>query len=109
VAGGCQQEAGDRTGPVCYPLDQRHTPGPSRGASGVIPPGQDVPLRATRSTPAMAPSTLWSCYLCCLLTAATKAASYSPRGYSLYTGGDGALSPGGPQAQSAPRPASRHR
>ncbi|KAM5292697.1 EMILIN-1 [Ctenodactylus gundi] len=57
----------------------------------------------------MAPSTLWSCYLCCLLTAATKAASYPPRGYSLYTGGGGALSPGGPQAQSAPRPASRHR
>ncbi|XP_077885633.1 EMILIN-1 isoform X2 [Ictidomys tridecemlineatus] len=57
----------------------------------------------------MAPGTLWSCYLCCLLTAATRAASYPPRGYSLYTGGGGALSPGGPQAQSAPRPASRHR
>ncbi|XP_069881308.1 EMILIN-1 [Dipodomys merriami] len=57
----------------------------------------------------MAPSTLWSCYLCCLLTAATKAASYPPRGYSLYTGGNGALSPGRTQAQNAPRPASRHR
>uniref|UniRef100_A0A8D2KFE0 EMILIN-1 n=1 Tax=Urocitellus parryii TaxID=9999 RepID=A0A8D2KFE0_UROPR len=57
----------------------------------------------------MAPGTLWSCYLCCLLTAATRAASYPPRGYSLYTGGGGALSPGGPQAQNAPRPASRHR
>ncbi|XP_004582927.2 EMILIN-1 [Ochotona princeps] len=59
----------------------------------------------------MAPSTLWSCCLYCLLTAAVGAgaASYPPRGYSLYTGGGGALSPGGPQAQSAPRPASRHR
>lgn len=57
----------------------------------------------------MALSTLWSCYLCCLLTTAVGAASYPPRGYSLYTGGGGALSPGGPQAQSAPRPASRHR
>ncbi|KAM6220626.1 EMILIN-1 [Rhynchocyon petersi] len=57
----------------------------------------------------MAPSTLWSCYLCCLLTASAGAASYPPRGYSLYTGAGGALSPGGPQAQSAPRPASRHR
>ncbi|XP_053057080.1 EMILIN-1 isoform X2 [Acinonyx jubatus] len=57
----------------------------------------------------MAPSTLWSCYLCCLLTTAVGAASYPPRGYSLYTGGGGALSPGEPQAQSAPRPASRHR
>lgn len=59
----------------------------------------------------MAPSTLWSCCLYCLLTAAAGAgaASYPPRGYSLYTGGGGALSPGGPQAQSAPRPASRHR
>lgn len=59
----------------------------------------------------MAPSTLWSCYLCCLLTTTVGAASYPPRGYSLYTGGGGggALSPGGPQAQNAPRPASRHR
>ncbi|XP_036729629.1 EMILIN-1 [Balaenoptera musculus] len=57
----------------------------------------------------MAPRTLWSCYLCCLLTTAVGAASYPPRGYSLYTGSGGALSPGGPQAQSAPRPASRHR
>lgn len=57
----------------------------------------------------MAPSTFWSCYLCCLLTTAVGAASYPPRGYSLYTGGSRALSPGGPQAQSAPRPASRHR
>uniref|UniRef100_A0A8C4LWU3 EMILIN-1 n=1 Tax=Equus asinus TaxID=9793 RepID=A0A8C4LWU3_EQUAS len=57
----------------------------------------------------MAPSTFWSCYLCCLLTTAVRAASYPPRGYSLYTGSGGALSPGGPQAQSAPRPASRHR
>nr|XP_031540738.1 EMILIN-1 isoform X3 [Vicugna pacos] len=57
----------------------------------------------------MAPSTLWSCYLCCLLTTAVGAASYPPRGYSLYTGSGGALSPGGAQAQSAPRPASRHR
>ncbi|XP_011736312.1 EMILIN-1 isoform X1 [Macaca nemestrina] len=57
----------------------------------------------------MAPRTLWSCYLCCLLTAAAGAASYPPRGYSLYTGSGGAISPGGPQAQSAPRPASRHR
>ncbi|XP_006835268.1 PREDICTED: EMILIN-1 [Chrysochloris asiatica] len=57
----------------------------------------------------MAPSALWSCYLCCLLTASAGAASYPPRGYSLYTGGGGALSPGGPQAQSALRPASRHR
>ncbi|XP_023367646.1 EMILIN-1 isoform X2 [Otolemur garnettii] len=57
----------------------------------------------------MAPRTLWSCYLCCLLAAAMEAASYPPRGYSLYTGSSGALSPGGPQAQSAPRPASRHR
>lgn len=57
----------------------------------------------------MAPSTLWSCYLFCLLTAAVEAASYPPRGYSLYTGGGGALNPGGPQAQSASRPASRHR
>ncbi|XP_051699027.1 EMILIN-1 isoform X1 [Oryctolagus cuniculus] len=57
----------------------------------------------------MAPSTLWSCCLCCLLTAAAGAASYPPRGYSLYTAGGGALSPGGPQAPSAPRPASRHR
>ncbi|MBW02331.1 EMILIN-1, partial [Eschrichtius robustus] len=57
----------------------------------------------------MAPGTLWSCYLCCLLTTAVGAASYPPRGYSLYTGSGGALSPGGPQAQSAPRPASRHR
>ena len=72
-------------------------------------PGQDVPLRATTERPAMAPGALWSCYLCCLLTAAVGAASYPPRGYSLYTGSGGALSPGGPQAQSAPRPASRHR
>ncbi|XP_077008494.1 EMILIN-1 [Tamandua tetradactyla] len=57
----------------------------------------------------MAPSALWSCYLCCLLTTAAGAASYPPRGYSLYTGAGGALGPGGPQAQSAPRPASRHR
>ncbi|XP_050995855.1 EMILIN-1 isoform X1 [Acomys russatus] len=57
----------------------------------------------------MALSTLWSCYLCCLLTVVTEAASYPPRGYSLYTGGSGALSPGGPQAQNSPRPASRHR
>ncbi|PNJ58836.1 EMILIN-1 [Pongo abelii] len=57
----------------------------------------------------MAPRTLWSCYLCCLLTAAAGAASYPPRGFSLYTGSSGALSPGGPQAQIAPRPASRHR
>lgn len=57
----------------------------------------------------MAPRILWSCYLCCLLTIATEAASYPPRGYSLYTGGSGALSPGGPQAQNSPRPASRHR
>ncbi|EHB14502.1 EMILIN-1 [Heterocephalus glaber] len=57
----------------------------------------------------MAPSTFWSCYLCCLLTTAVGAASYPPRGYSLYTGGSQTLSPGGPQAQSAPRPASRHR
>ncbi|XP_007937056.1 EMILIN-1 [Orycteropus afer afer] len=57
----------------------------------------------------MAPSALWSCYLCCLLTASAGAASYPSRGYSLYTGGGGALSPGGPQAQSAQRPASRHR
>ncbi|KAM9635739.1 EMILIN-1 isoform 1-T1 [Trichechus inunguis] len=57
----------------------------------------------------MAPSALWSCYLCCLLTASAGAASHPSRGYSLYTGGGGALSPGGPQAQSAPRPASRHR
>ncbi|XP_021563123.1 EMILIN-1-like, partial [Carlito syrichta] len=57
----------------------------------------------------MAPATLWSCYICCLLAAAAGAANYPPRGYSLYTGGGGTLSPGGPQAQSAPRPASRHR
>ncbi|XP_004686426.1 PREDICTED: EMILIN-1 [Condylura cristata] len=57
----------------------------------------------------MAPNALWSCYLCCLLTSAVGAASYPPRGYSLYTGGSGPLSPGGPQAQSASRPASRHR
>lgn len=59
----------------------------------------------------MAPRILWSCYLCCLLTIATEAeaASYPPRGYSLYTGGSGALSPGRPQAQNSPRPASRHR
>ncbi|XP_004619014.2 EMILIN-1 [Sorex araneus] len=57
----------------------------------------------------MAPRALWSCYLCCLLTTAVGAASYPPRGYSLYTGGGRTLSPGGPQAQSAPRPASRHR
>lgn len=57
----------------------------------------------------MAPRNLWSCYLCCLLTTAVAAASYPPRGYSLYMGNGGALSPGGPQAQSAPRPASRHR
>nr|XP_045367763.1 EMILIN-1 isoform X2 [Camelus bactrianus] len=57
----------------------------------------------------MAPGALWSCYLCCLLTTAVGAASYPPRGYSLYTGSGGALSPGGAQAQSAPRPASRHR
>ncbi|XP_005371402.1 EMILIN-1 [Microtus ochrogaster] len=57
----------------------------------------------------MAPSTLWSCYLCYLLTVATEAASYPPRGYSLYTGGSSALSPGGPQAQNSPRPTSRHR
>ncbi|KAJ1077586.1 hypothetical protein K5549_010913 [Capra hircus] len=57
----------------------------------------------------MAPGTLWSCYLCCLLTTAVGAASYPPRGYSLYTGSGGALSSGGTQAQSAPRPASRHR
>ncbi|XP_075392038.1 EMILIN-1 [Tenrec ecaudatus] len=57
----------------------------------------------------MAPSTRWSCYLCCLLTTFVGAASYPPRGYSLYTGGGGALSPGGPQAQSSLRPASRHR
>ncbi|XP_036922631.1 EMILIN-1 [Sturnira hondurensis] len=57
----------------------------------------------------MAPRTLWSCYLCCLLTTAVGAASYPPRGYSLYTGNSGALSPGAPQAQSARRPASRHR
>lgn len=69
--------------------------------------GRDVPLRAP--APTMAPSTLWSCYLCCLLTTAVGAASYPPRGYSLYTGSGGALSPGGAQAQSAPRPASRHR
>lgn len=59
--------------------------------------------------PAMAPRALWSCYLCCLLTTAVGAASYPPRGYSLYTAGGRTLSPGGPQAQSAPRPASRHR
>ncbi|XP_058143732.1 EMILIN-1 [Dasypus novemcinctus] len=57
----------------------------------------------------MAPRALWSCYLCCLLSTAAAAASYPPRGYSLYTGGGGALSPGGPQAPSNPRPASRHR
>lgn len=57
----------------------------------------------------MAPRALWSCYLCCLLTTAVGAASYPPRGYSLYTAGGRTLSPGGPQAQSAPRPASRHR
>lgn len=57
----------------------------------------------------MAPSTFWSCYLCYLLTVATEAASYPPRGYSLYTGGSSALSPGGPQAQNSPRPTSRHR
>lgn len=57
----------------------------------------------------MAPSTLWSCYLCYLLTVATEAASYPPRGYSLYTGGSSALSPGGPQAQNSLRPTSRHR
>nr|XP_023406295.1 EMILIN-1 isoform X2 [Loxodonta africana] len=57
----------------------------------------------------MAPSALWSCYLCCLLTASAGAASHPPRGYSLYTGGGRALSPGAPQAQNAPRPASRHR
>uniref|UniRef100_A0A8B9X9K1 EMILIN-1 n=1 Tax=Bos mutus grunniens TaxID=30521 RepID=A0A8B9X9K1_BOSMU len=57
----------------------------------------------------MAPGTLWSCYLCCLLATAVGAASYPPRGYSLYTGSGGALSSGGTQAQSAPRPASRHR
>uniref|UniRef100_A0A8C5P4I7 EMILIN-1 n=1 Tax=Jaculus jaculus TaxID=51337 RepID=A0A8C5P4I7_JACJA len=57
----------------------------------------------------MAPSTLWSYCLCCLLTAASEAASYHPRGYSLYTGSGGVLSPGGPQVQSSPRPASRHR
>lgn len=57
----------------------------------------------------MAPGTLWSCYLCCLLTTAVGAASYPPRGYSLYTGSGGALSSGGTQTQSAPRPASRHR
>lgn len=71
--------------------------------------GRDESLRATVERPTMAPRTLWSCYLCCLLTAAAGAASYPPRGYSLYTGSGGALSPGGPQAQSAPRPASRHR
>lgn len=57
----------------------------------------------------MAPSTLWSCCCLYLLTVATEAASYPPRGYSLYTGGSSALSPGGPQAQNSPRPASRHR
>ncbi|XP_014448581.1 EMILIN-1 [Tupaia chinensis] len=57
----------------------------------------------------MARRTLWSCYLCCLLTSAVGAASYPPRGYSLYTGAGGALSPGAPQAQSNPHPASRHR
>ncbi|XP_074156252.1 EMILIN-1 [Sminthopsis crassicaudata] len=56
----------------------------------------------------MAPTSLWSCCLCCLLAGAAWAASYPSRGYSLYTGAR-SLSPGGPQAQSAHRPASRHR
>ncbi|XP_043839749.1 EMILIN-1 isoform X2 [Dromiciops gliroides] len=56
----------------------------------------------------MAPTALWSCYLCCLLAGAAWAASYPSRGYSLYTGAR-SLSPGGPQAQSVHRPASRHR
>ncbi|XP_028928353.1 EMILIN-1 [Ornithorhynchus anatinus] len=58
--------------------------------------------------PTSAPTSLWTCCLCCLLTGASWAASYPPRGYSLYTGG-GPLGPGGPQGQSRSRPASRHR
>ncbi|XP_001380339.2 EMILIN-1 isoform X1 [Monodelphis domestica] len=56
----------------------------------------------------MAPTSLWSCCLCCLLAGAAWAVSYPSRGYSLYTGAR-SLSPGGPQAQSVHRPASRHR
>ncbi|XP_038607151.1 EMILIN-1 [Tachyglossus aculeatus] len=58
--------------------------------------------------PTTAPNPLWTCCLCCLLTGASWAASYPPRGYSLYTGG-GPLGPGGPQGQSRSRPANRHR
>lgn len=101
MAGGCHQEAGDRT----RFSEQRAS---SLQAEAPVV-GRDVPLRATAERPTMAPRTLWSCYLCCLLTTAVGAASYPPRGYSLYTGNSGALSPGGPQPQSAPRPASRHR
>lgn len=34
VAGGCRQEAGDRTGLECYPLEEQHPPEPGRSASG---------------------------------------------------------------------------
>lgn len=93
------------TGPDPRPLEQQASP---LQAEAPVP-GRDEPLGPRRSAPTMAPRTLWSCYLCCLLTTAVGAASYPPRGYSLYTGNGGALSPGGPQAQSARRPASRHR
>ncbi|XP_003941621.3 EMILIN-1 [Saimiri boliviensis] len=94
-----------RTGRARALLQSRGIPGPAEAPAA----GRDESLRATAERPAMAPRALWSCYLCCLLTAAAGAASNPPRGYSLYTGAGGALRPGVPQAQSDPRPASRHR
>lgn len=34
VAGGCRQEAGDRTGLECCPLEEQHTPELGKSASG---------------------------------------------------------------------------
>lgn len=47
VAGGCQQEAGDRT---CCPSEQRHPPNP-RSRQRRQWSGQDVPLRAAAERP----------------------------------------------------------
>lgn len=106
MAGGCHRKLGTGPGQRC-PVEQRHpllqTEAPAVGPGCASEGHRGAPPLT------MAPSALWNCYLCCLLTTVAGAASYPPRGYSLYTGGGGALSPGEPQAQSAPRPASRHR
>lgn len=74
------------------------SPASLQAEAPVVRPGCASEGHAERPHP-MAPGTLWSCYLCCLLTTAVRAASYPPRGYSLYTGSGGALSSGGTQAQ----------